>query len=270
MRIVIPSYDRHLAINDKSIRVLLDAGYMPEQIDVFVANMDEYEKYRLVLDKGISIIVGEKGLKKIREFIFRYYEEGTQILCLDDDIEMIKMKNPDMDEKSSWAKQELLDLKKEVRTGFDECIKTGKHIWGLYPVNNNFFMKNTISYDYKFIIGNFFGLIVNKEANQLSVGELDDYERSIRHYLLDGGVVRLNYLVAKTKFKKNKGGANALEFNREERMVLDQKLLCEHYPRLVYLKKKKDGSLNPMLKDMRDVKYDLNHYEFALDHQLKA
>ena len=66
----------------------------------------------------------------------------------------------------------------------------------------HFYMSN-ISYDYKFIIGNFFGLILNKQANKSYVEQKGDYERSIRFkYSLDGGVVRINYLCAKTKFKK--------------------------------------------------------------------
>ena len=36
-------------------------------------------------------------------------------------------------------------------------------MWGVYPVDNCLFMKNDISYDYKFIIGHLFGVIIKKE-----------------------------------------------------------------------------------------------------------
>ena len=259
MRIVIPSYKRHTEINNKSIRVIIEAGYLYSDIDVFVANEEEYQKYKSVLHPEITIIIGKKGLKEIREFIFNYYKEGQKLLCLDDDIEMIKMKHPDDSIKSCFDNS-FLNLKNEIKKGFDECEISGKHLWGLYPVDNHYFMKNKISYDYKFIIGNFFGVILHKEANLLSVGQIDDYERSIRHYLLDGGVVRLNYLCAKTKFLKNKGGANAEEFERDRRMKEDQQLLCKKYKNLVYLKTKKDG-LNPVLRDTRDIIHPLIFYK---------
>ena len=261
MRIVIPSYNRYESINNKSLKVLYEAGYKPHIIDIFVANQEQYELYKKHVDKDITIIIGKKGLKNIRDFIINYYPENATLLCMDDDIEKIKMKNPNNDEKSCF-KNELLDLKKEVERGFKECEKYGKHIWGLYPVDNHFYMKNDISYDYKFIIGNFFGLILSKEANKSYVEQKGDYERSIRHYLLDGGVVRINYLCAKTKFKKNSGGANDDEFDRANKIMKDQDILIKYYPDLFYLKKKKDGLLNPVLKDSRINRLELSSYKF--------
>ena len=261
MRIAIPSYNRYDSINDKSFKVLYDAGYKPNMIDLFVADKEQYKLYKNIVHKDINIIIGKKGLKNIRDFIINYYPEGTKLLCMDDDVEMIKMKNPNSDEPSSF-KNELLDLKKEVDNAFKICQKKKYHIWGLYPVDNHFYMKNDISYDYKFIIGNFFGLILNHEANKSYVEQKGDYERSIRHYLLDGGVVRINYLCAKTKFKKNSGGANESEFDRANKIKTDQDILIKYYPNLFYLKKKKDGLLNPVLKDSRGSKIELSSYKF--------
>ena len=122
MRIAIPSYNRYDSINDKSFKVLYDAGYKPSMIDLFVANKEQYELYKNIVHKDINIIIGQKGLKNIREFIINYYPEGTKLLCMDDDVEMIKMKNPNSDEPSSF-KNELLDLKKEVDNAFKICQK---------------------------------------------------------------------------------------------------------------------------------------------------
>ena len=118
-----------------------------------------------------------------------------------------------------------------------------------------------ISYDYKFIIGNFFGLILNHEANKSYVEQKGDYERSIRHYLLDGGVVRINYLCAKTKFKKNSGGANESEFDRANKIKTDQDDLNKILSKFI-LFEKKDGLLNPVLKDSRGSKIELSSYKF--------
>ena len=258
MRIVIPSYNRHCEINDKSIRVIIEAGYLYSDIDVFVANKEEYEKYKSVLNSEITIIIGKKGLKEIREFIFNYYKEGSKLLCLDDDIEMIKMKHPDNSIKSCFDNS-YLNLKKEIEEAFELCKKTGKCLWGLYPVDNHFFMQNSISHNYKFCIGNFFGCYNCRYMNRVT-NHLDDYERSIRSYLKYGGSIRLNYLCAKTKFKKNQGGANSEEFKRDNQITTAQKELCNDFPNLIYLKKKKDG-YNPILRDTRDIIQPLSFYK---------
>jgi hypothetical protein len=247
MRIAIPSYKRHLFICRKSLQVLQKAGYDLSLVDLFVANEEEYMNYKAIVPSEINIIIGEKGLESIRRFIFNYYEEGQELLCMDDDIEEIKMKNPLGWEESCFV--ECPDLQKEIKLAFEECRKSKRKLWGIYPVDNHYFMKNHISYDYKFILGNFFGCINCKEMNNVS-NHLDDYERSINSYLLYGGSVRLNYLCAKTRFLKNEGGANSVEFHRQEIMSQAQEDLCIKYKDLVSLKKKKDG-YNPILKDNR-------------------
>ena len=107
-------------------------------------------------------------------------------------------------------------------------------------------MKNNITYDYKFIIGHFFGIIIKKElcSHTADIGARDDYERSIKHYLSDGGVVRLNYICCKTKYIAE-GGIGV-----ERNGAATLKLLVDTYPNLVSIKQKKDGP-NPILKDMR-------------------
>ena len=46
MRIAIPSYNRYDSINDKSFKVLYDAGYTPNMIDLFVADKHQYKLYK--------------------------------------------------------------------------------------------------------------------------------------------------------------------------------------------------------------------------------
>jgi hypothetical protein len=246
VRICIASYQRSETINQKSLKVLMNGGYNATEIDLFVANQEEYEKYKSVVPEGINIIIAVKGLKQVREFIFNYYEQGEKILSLDDDIEMIRKLDEETDKLVP-----VENLKYLVQKGFEECEKHSLKLWGLYCVQGNpFFMKNAkkISYDYKFIIGNFFGFINDKEMNKLNVTNIDDFERSIRSYQLFGGSVRLNHYAAKTNFKKNSGGAQ-YDPNRQEKINQDMNILLNTYPDLLFLRKKKDGNMNPVLKD---------------------
>jgi len=80
------------------------------------------------------------------------------------------------------------------------------------------------------------------------VPDIDDYERSIRSYLLYGGSVRFNHIAPKTKFKKNNGGCQDSE--RQNRIEKSKEILMTTYPDLLYLRKRKDDT-NPILKDKR-------------------
>ena len=244
-RIAIPSYQRYKILGEKTLKTLSYHGFPIDIIDIFVANQDEYNQYKSLYPE-YNIIIGEKGIRQIREFIFlKWYKEGDHIVSIDDDIELFKMITKKDWEKSCFKNDEL-DLKKEIDFAFEKCIESGRHLWGIYPVDNPFYMKNTVTYDYKFIIGHFFGIIIKKElcSHTPDIGARDDYERSIKHYLSDGGVVRLNYICCKTKYIAE--GGIGLERNASATL----KLLVDTYPTLVSIKQKKAGP-NPILKDMR-------------------
>jgi len=251
MKICIPSYNRYETIQEKSIKVLLNAGYKPQEIDVFVADEEQLIKYREKIDPSISIIVAIKGLKEVREFIFNYYDEGEKLLCLDDDIEVVRELYKNEDGKSRLRPLCEQNLKEIVDYAFHLCEQHSLKLWGLYPTPSNaFFMENQkeITYDYKFIIGNFFGCINCKDMNKLLVPDMDDYERSIRSYLIYGGSIRFNHLAPKTKFKKNTGGAQ--DSDRENRLQNSKEIMLNTYQGLLYMKKRKNDT-NPILKDLR-------------------
>ena len=244
-RIAIPSYNRVEGLGQKTLKTLEKHGIDKSIIDIFVANQEQYDLYKNNYP-DYNIIIGEKGIRQIREFIFlKHYNEGDKVISFDDDIELIKMKNPRGWEPPSFANDEL-DLKKEFNLAFEQCEKSGRHLWGVYPVDNSMFMKNDISYDYKFIIGHMFGIIIKKDlcSHTPDIGARDDYERTIKHYLADGGVVRLNYICCKTKYIAE--GGIGIDRQGEETL----KLLVDTYPGLVSIKMKKAGP-NPLLKDKR-------------------
>ncbi len=248
MKICIPSYNRYETIQEKSIKVLLNAGYKPQEIDVFVADEEQLIKYREKIDKDISIIIAIKGLKEVREFIFNYYDQGEHLLCLDDDIEEVRELYEREDGKSRL--RPVQNLKQIVDYAFHLCEQHSLKLWGFYATPSNaFYMERQkeISYDYKFIVGNFFGCINCKNMNKISQPELDDYERSIRSYLIYGGSVRMNHIAAKTKFQKNIGGCQ--DDGREKRFEKSREILMNTYPELLYLKKWK--KITPILKDLR-------------------
>tara|TARA_R110000803_G_C11949035_1_gene317476 strand:- start:560 stop:1312 length:753 start_codon:yes stop_codon:yes gene_type:complete len=248
MRIVIPSYNRSDTINEKSLATLFRYGYLPGDIDLFVADENEFKVYKEVINADINIIIGVKGLVPIRNFIFNYYKEGQRLLILDDDIETLKELIP-----GTAHLHDLVDLKSVVERGFNELEEKNLKLFGLFTCCNPLFMSSAadISYDYKFIIGNFFGCINSHDMNELNVHDIDDYERSIRSYLIYGGSVRFNHIAAKTKFLTNEGGAQSNP-DRFDEIHVSIDILKEKYPKMFYLKKKKSGyKTSIILKDQR-------------------
>tara|TARA_R110000796_G_scaffold210822_1_gene327021 strand:+ start:232 stop:1020 length:789 start_codon:yes stop_codon:yes gene_type:complete len=257
MKIAIPSYNRYETIQSKSIDTLLNGGYEAKDIDVFVADEEQYILYKEKIVPDISIIIAVKGLKEVREFIFNYYEQGQHLLCLDDDIEDIREYYLTDDNKPRL--RSVTNIKEIVDLGFRLCEERSLKLWGLYPCPNNAMWMGSqkdFTYDYRFIIGNFFGCINCSYMNKLNVPDIDDYERSIRSYLSNGGSLRMNHLSAKTKFRKNVGGQQ----DTEDRQVIieeSKKILLETYPNLLYLRKRKEDT-NPILKDKRTLEQYFN------------
>ena len=144
----------------------------------------------------------------------------------------------------------MKDISRFFIDAYDKLIKEKRFIWGIYPVRNPFFMKNTVTTDLKFIIGALYGFIVRKtpdiEPSLLSEGK-EDYEQSILYYKKDGGVLRFNHITIKTKFLAKGGlGSDRFEINKKAADYL--KLT---YPELVNIFHRKNGMTEIKLREKR-------------------
>lgn len=222
--IAIPSYKREHALKTHTLKCLenIDSG----RIYIFVANDDEYERYKSVLP-DYNIVVGCEGLKNQRNYISQYFPLDTKIVSIDDDIQGFYIKKDDKITK-------LDNIEDYFVKGFLKCEEQNCNLFGFYPVLNGMFMKDSITTDFKFIIGSCFGYI-NKRI-YLNISEKDDYERSILYYLADKKVVRINYISMKTKYYKMKGGLQSFS-NRLVQQKESVNYLIEKYPEYFALKK---------------------------------
>ena len=210
--IAIPSYNRSNTLRDKTLEMLQRYKINKDIIYIFVANEEEYDKYKNTLDPYYKeLIIAEKGMKNVRNYMTDYFVENQKIFYLDDDIQNIFICHNDIepyDKKNNYLKI-IPDLDKFIKDSFETLRKEDCNLGGIYPVRNSYFMKpDTYTTDLKYIIG-FCYFVFNKKELKVTIDDKEDYERSIQYYLLDNKVIRYSNITAHTQcYKKDSGGMN--------------------------------------------------------------
>lgn len=269
--IAIPSYKRHKIIKERTLNMLKNYNINKNKIYVFVANQQEEVLYRKHLDPTTygHIIIGKKGLKNQRNFINQYFPEGQEIVNMDDDLKELKiLKNKEVNyndsmrinqtkkktkknqkitrKKTQSFRQKnfletLPDLNKFLIKAFQILKKHNLYLWGIYPVNNPYFMTHKITKDLRFIVGTFWGNINRKDKDLiLTIDEKEDVERTLQYYIKDQGVVRFNNITVNTTYYKTPGGMQESNKNRKKDSLKSAIYLNKKYPDYtkLYLKKK--------------------------------
>lgn len=237
-KIAIPSYQRIETLKTKTLKMLELYTYPKELIYIFTApeEFNEYTKEFV----AYNVIAGLKGLKYQRNFIIDYFEEGEELVCMDDDIEQILILDPEGKDIKRGTSI-LPNLQEFILHAFELCKEKQLNIFGIYPIYNYFFMKATITTDCKFLIGHFYG-IINIKSIKNTLCLKDDYERSLHFYKRDGGVLRFNYICAKTKMYKSGG----LNMSQQQRLMENKescKTLITLFPGLVRMNTRKEGEI---------------------------
>ena len=253
--IAIPSYKRVTTLRDKTLTFLKHQKIPSRLIHVFVANSEQEKLYRDTLQPGSygKIIVGIVGMKNIRNFIAQYFPKGQAIFNLDDDIsnmvELLKNRGNKTGEKPVSRKLPVGNLDRVIRQGFQECRKHQLSLFGIYPASNPFFMKKRVTHDLRYIIGSCWGCF-NDPQILVTMDDKEDFERTIKFYLRDGGVVRLEHITVESSYYTEKGGMQ--ETRTKNRVLRSAKLLVQRYPQLCKLNlTKKSGYAEVKLRDAR-------------------
>ena len=275
--IAIPSYKRPKILKKKTLRVLLEQNIDTKKIIIFVSDEEQKEIYENELEKGTyhKLVVGVPGIKNIRNFMANYFKEKQRIFYIDDDISHIYQlfykkggKNYSKEEGEIVKLDETYDRNhnklhhmKNLHNFIEFAFETAKQKridnWGIYPVENPYFMKPTTDNvdDYTttkltYIMGGFTGVVNNKKAEIRSIDDKEDYERSIKYYLKDGGVLRFNNICVRTRCYTEPGG---MQINRTKDRIYESALyLAKKYPMLCSMNmKKKSGFAEVRLRDKR-------------------
>jgi len=249
--VAIPTYNRQDVVFKKTISTLLNGGVSKSKIYVFVANKEQEKLYEDALPKNSynKIVVGVKGIANQRKFIANYFPKGQYVVSLDDDVEEFQIlkstaRGVTQKNRPKNAKDKLVKMP-NVHKFFVDAYKTmkreGLYIWGVYPVRNAFFMYPKYTTDLRFIIGVTFGFIARHDKSlepSVNSETKEDYEQTILYYKKDGGVIRFNNIVPKTKFNAPGG----LGTDRYERNKNAAEYLVKTYPDLVKRNDRPDGT----------------------------
>lgn len=243
--ICIPSYRRAKICNEKTLSMLKRNKISNSLIYVFVVKEEENE-YLQILDKNsyYKIVVGKKGICAQREYIESYFKDGTNIVCLDDDVEEVDLS------LSDTFKNKSLDF--FYKSAFDLCKKSGSFIFGVYPVYNPFFRtgQREVTTDLRYVVGAMFGVIIRRKVmgSELKYtitpkfnGQKEDVEKSILYYKLDGVLLRFNRIGFITKYYGTDGGGNGKFQDRLEDMRLASLALEKKYPQYGKVYTRKNG-----------------------------
>jgi len=253
--ICIPSYKRSQVCQDKTLSTLNHQKIPKDKIIVYVANKEEYELYKNVLDPSFysKLIIGKKGLVQQRDYIMKHQPKSKHIVFLDDDLAKIDLS------LSPLFRGKNLDH--FIRTAFQITEKEGAFIWGVYPVFNPFFRKPRpeISTALKYIVGAFYGIINRPHLKKLDLtitkenGQKEDVERTIKYFLEDGKVVRFNKIGFETKYYGKEGGLGRFE-DRLAPMKEASQRLEKKYGNYGSIKTRKNGMTEFVLKNINNDK----------------
>lgn len=240
--ICIPTYKRYEICKKETLAMLKNNSIDKRKIYIYVADQNEYDLYSQSLDENTynQIVIGKKGLVQQREFIMNQWPEGCHIVFLDDDVKSVDLS------LSSLFKSHKLNY--FIKYAFEQCVKNGAYIWGVYPVFNVHFRAPVpeMTTHLKYIVGAFYGIINRPNLRSLKLtitrknGNKEDVERSIKYFINDRVVLRFNRIGFATQYYRRKGGLGTYEDRLKVTKEICKKL-ADKYPEYGYLQEKKHG-----------------------------
>lgn len=225
--VLVPSYRRPTCLVRKTLPLLYSRQVPPGTVSVIVADSGEADTYRdAIRTAGLPmplVEVAVPGMAAVRNWIADTYR--GPVMQVDDDVSDVMQW---VDPKTTVPVDSLPALFEE---GFAHAEAAGAGLWGIYPVPNPYFMRPRVSTTLRYIEGGFWGAVLTGAPHQrVTLDDKEDYERSIRYYLADGAVVRLDYITFRANYYTEPGGMQ--EERTPDRVDWSARKLVELYPDL--------------------------------------
>lgn len=209
---------------------------------IFVSK-SSFNEYKILLEKynNINLILSKDSILEARNHIIQYFEEGTAIVEMDDDVEEIEILNKN-------ANNVCIDnFIETIHDSFDLVDYEG--LFGFNANNNYFFSSCENQFGLYSIINSCCGYI-NDKSIILTCREKEDFERTILFYKKGKKILKRGGYGIKTKYWKNKGGIQD-HYDFEKRKVVQKESairLLELYPNYCYKVERKNGIVDIRFK----------------------
>jgi hypothetical protein len=227
--LVIPSFKRPTTLLNKTHALLKRTNIFDFVKPIIWLNEGEDDTEYKTLFPDCDIKSGGETLIKKRNLIQDSYPEGTRIVMIDDDIKDINIY------QEINKSKKVSDLNAVIQHAFSCCERFNTTFWGVYPISNPLCMSSNYRLNLCYIVGAFFGVINSKLS--ITTNYAEDFERSIKYFIKEKKVLRLEFVGLNTNYYKEKGGLQ--ESRTEEKNYNDKKIVVEMFPELVKLCEKR-------------------------------
>lgn len=161
-----------------------------ENVYVFFHNDEDKNEYLKNYDIKNWVITNKPiGIAGQRNAILDYFSKDEMIIMLDDDIKSFK-------KLSQRRKLEVMsneEVKELFVNAFANCQFNDCALWGIYPVPNEFYMKNKIN-NKGFIIGTCMGIIINDLRFDEDIQAKEDYDYTLQNIKKYHKLIRYEYI----------------------------------------------------------------------------
>lgn len=238
--IVIPTHKRNQMARDKTLRFLRKHDIPDNIIFIMPSLATEWEERE---GENYNIIRGQsESILDARNNIIQYFDEGQQIIEMDDDID-------DIIDKEG---QGVVDLKAIIKRNFE---RSEGSLWGFCSNDNMYFSNGMLKIGLYSIINSFLGY-TNDKSIHLTMKEKEDFERCILFWKKGKNCYKFTDYGIKTKYWKNKGGLQA-KYNEADRNAVQKKVaieMYEKYPTLTFISERKNGKTDIKFKRQKTNK----------------
>ena len=249
--IAIPTYKRLNVFRRKTYR-LLKRYNLCERCVLFLQCPEDVVAYTEAFPE-LKYVVAPSGFLNCINFIAQHFPVGHPVVQMHDDVSQIY-------DLVSGKCVQTEDAHAVFVRVFQLMQKSGCNLGGLYPMRNAMYMSQQKEYttDLRFVHDPI-TLLLNQQI-PLELSRKNDYERCIRYYKRDGGVLRYNHSAFTTVYNPSNDVGGIGHRSAEDEMR-DAEVVKKMFPEFIYyIKQKKKGATSLVMKDKTINKKDATQH----------
>lgn len=238
-RLAIPSRGRSASIQTATLATLQRGKVPRNRVTVWVTAADLPEYTAALPGWDVRDHGGPPGMAEARRAIASQYPVGTRLVQMDDDVRDVRALVPGIpSRRRGGTLAPVADLDALFDHAFAHARRAGVTLWGVYPVANAYFMQQAFRVGLQLVVGPLWGTTVaHDSAEELRLGEKEDFERTFRYYLRDGAVGRMENVTIDTRYYTEPGG---MQLERTTRSIeTAAHTLADLYPQFCTFRRSK-------------------------------